>query len=202
MSTATIRQALPMQIEQAKAKATDNLWKKVKEDCVKERAAERRQKHKEEEQRVQAEAEQKAQKEAEGQMEEGGGGEGWSWSKAAGGVTWKWRRTEAKEDNGEDDEEDDEDDGKGDFAVLLALVQEHRDVLSTLMMTLSMLLKEFKGYHHDYEATTKGKEKAAEVLEELSESSDKEEQIEGKGSKNGDGDGDVKMGAAPLASAT
>ncbi|KAG6328282.1 hypothetical protein ID866_10807, partial [Astraeus odoratus] len=72
-----------------------------------------------------------------------------SWLKTAGGETQKWRRMEAKEDDGEDDKEDNEDDSKGDFMVLLALVQEHRDTLGALMMTLSMLLKEFKGYCHD-----------------------------------------------------
>ncbi|KAG6326402.1 hypothetical protein ID866_12687, partial [Astraeus odoratus] len=70
-----------------------------------------------------------------------------SWSKAAGGVTWKQRRTEAKEDDGEDDKGDDEDDGEGDFTVLPALAQEHRDMLGALTTTLSALLKEFKGYH-------------------------------------------------------
>ncbi|KAG6328112.1 hypothetical protein ID866_10977 [Astraeus odoratus] len=122
-----------------------------------------------------------------------------SWLKAAGGAIRKWRRTEAKED--------DEDDGKGDFTVLLALAQEHRDVLSALMMSLSTLLKQFKGYCHDQwdlqacqvrglkalqkemkkanalkvkelEATTKGKEKAVEVSEESLVSSDEEEEIE------------------------
>ncbi|KAG6326690.1 hypothetical protein ID866_12399 [Astraeus odoratus] len=153
-----------------------------------------------------------------------------SWSKAAGGVTWKWRRTEAKEDDGEDDEGDDEDDGEGDFAVLPALMQEHRDTLSALTMTLSALLKEFKGYRREQwdlhacqvkglkalqremrkanalkvkelEVTNKGKEKAMEVTEESSESGDEEEQAEGEGSEDGHGDGDVEMGAGPLASA-
>ncbi|KAG6326652.1 hypothetical protein ID866_12437, partial [Astraeus odoratus] len=70
------------------------------------------------------------------------------------------------------------------------------------------LLKEFKRYcckqwdlqayqAKELEATTKGKEKAAEVSEESLESSDEQEQIEGKGSE----DGDIEMGAAPLASA-
>ncbi|KAG6331894.1 hypothetical protein ID866_7195, partial [Astraeus odoratus] len=72
-----------------------------------------------------------------------------SWSKAARGTTHKWRRVQTKEDDEEDDEEDDKDDGEGDFMVLPALAQEHRDMLSTLMMTLSVLLKEFKGYCHD-----------------------------------------------------
>ncbi|KAG6328764.1 hypothetical protein ID866_10325 [Astraeus odoratus] len=128
-----------------------------------------------------------------------------SWLKAAAGATWKWRRTEAKEDNGEDDEEDDEDDGEGDFTVPPALMQEHRDMLSTLTTTLSALLKEFRGYHRkqwdldahqvkglkalqremrkanalkakELEATTKGKEKAVDVPEESSESSKKEEE--------------------------
>ncbi|KAG6328273.1 hypothetical protein ID866_10816 [Astraeus odoratus] len=153
-----------------------------------------------------------------------------SWLKAAGGATWKWRRTEAKEDNREDDKEDDEDNGEGGFAILLALVQEHRDILSALMTTFSALLKEFKGYCHkqwdlhtcqvkrlkalqremrkantlkakELKVTTKGKEKATEVMEELSESSDEEEQAKGKGGKDGDGDGDIEMDAGPLASA-
>ncbi|KAG6327890.1 hypothetical protein ID866_11199 [Astraeus odoratus] len=250
-------------------KATDNLWKKVKEDHVKERAAERRQKHEEEEQRLQVEAEQKVQEEAEWKKEEEEkaqraeeakqraeeaekaaelqrrtaerqhkpsvvipvGGSLCSWLKAAGGVTQKWRRTEVKEDNREDDKEDDEDNSEGDFAVPLALAQEHRDVLSALMTTLSTLLMEFKGYCHDQwdlqacqvrglkalqkemkkanalkakelKATTKGKEKAVEVSEELSESGNEEEQMEGKGSKDRDRDGDGEMGAGPSASAT
>ncbi|KAG6327628.1 hypothetical protein ID866_11460 [Astraeus odoratus] len=29
----------------------------------------------------------------------------------------------------------------------MALVEEHRDAFGALMMTLGMLLKEFKGYH-------------------------------------------------------
>ncbi|KAG6327086.1 hypothetical protein ID866_12003, partial [Astraeus odoratus] len=120
-----------------------------------------------------------------------------SWLKAAGGVTQKRRRTEAKEDDGEDDEGDNEDDSEGDFTVPPALVQEHRDVLGALTMTLSTLLKEFKGYRHEQwdlhtrqvkglkalqremrkanalkakelEVTTKGKEKATEVMEESS----------------------------------
>ncbi|KAG6330731.1 hypothetical protein ID866_8360 [Astraeus odoratus] len=120
-----------------------------------------------------------------------------------------------KEDNGEDDEDkDDKAEGDGDFAVPLALVQEHRDALGALTMTLSMLLKEFKGYCHEQwdlhacqvmglkalqremrkantlkvkelEATTKDKEKAVEELEELSESGNEEEEIEGKGGNEG-----------------
>ncbi|KAG6326042.1 hypothetical protein ID866_13047 [Astraeus odoratus] len=154
-----------------------------------------------------------------------------SWSKAAGGATQKWRRMEAKEDDGEDDEGDDEDNGEGDFTVPPALMQEQRDMLGTLTMTLSTLLKEFKGYCHkqwdlhthqvkglkalqremrkanalkakELEVTTKGKEKVTEVMEELSESGDTEEQAKGKGSKDGDGDRDVEMGAGPSASAT
>ncbi|KAG6327898.1 hypothetical protein ID866_11191 [Astraeus odoratus] len=153
-----------------------------------------------------------------------------SWSKAAGGVTWKQRRTEAK-DNGEDDKGDDEDDSEGDFVVLPALMQEHRDVLGALMTTLSALLKEFKGYCHkqwdlhtcqvkglkalqremrkanalkakELEVTTKGKEKATEVMEESAESGNEEEQAEGEGGEDGHGDGDVEMGAGPSASAT
>ncbi|KAG6328397.1 hypothetical protein ID866_10692 [Astraeus odoratus] len=133
-----------------------------------------------------------------------------------------------KDDRDNKDDEDDEAEGEGNFMVLLALMQEHRDALSALMMTLSVLLKEFKGYCHDQwdlqahqvrglkalqkemkkanalkvkelKATTKGKEKAAEVLEELLESSDEEEQMEGKGSE--DRDRDVEMGAGPSASA-
>ncbi|KAG6327855.1 hypothetical protein ID866_11234 [Astraeus odoratus] len=154
-----------------------------------------------------------------------------SWLKAAGGVTQKRRRTEAKEDDREDDEGDNEDDGKGDFMVPLALVQEHRDVLSALTMTLSALLKEFKGYHceqwdlhtrqvkglkalqremrkanalkaKELKVTTKGKEKVTEVMEELSESGNEEEQAKGEGSKDRHGDRDIKMGAGPSASAT
>ncbi|KAG6328535.1 hypothetical protein ID866_10554 [Astraeus odoratus] len=138
-----------------------------------------------------------------------------SWSKAAGGAMQKRRRMEAKENNDEDDEEDDEDDGKEDFVVLPALTQEHRDALSALMTTLSALLKEFKGYCHEQwdlqarqvrglkalqremkkantlkakelEATTKGKEKAVEVLEESLESGNEGEQIEGEGSEGGE----------------
>ncbi|KAG6327155.1 hypothetical protein ID866_11934 [Astraeus odoratus] len=128
-----------------------------------------------------------------------------SWSKAARGVAHKWRRTQTKEDNGEDDKEDDEDDGEGDFAVLPALVQEHRDALGALTTTLSTLLKEFKGYCHDQwdlqahqvrglkalqkemkkanalkakelEISTKGKEKAVELSEESLESGEEEEE--------------------------
>ncbi|KAG6332168.1 hypothetical protein ID866_6920 [Astraeus odoratus] len=123
------------------------------------------------------------------------------------GVAHKWRRTQTKEDDGEDNKEDNEDDGEGDFAVLPALAQEHRDMLSTLTMTLSVLLKEFRGYCHDQwdlqarqvrglkalqkemkkanalkakelEISTKGKEKAVELSEELSESSEEEEEVE------------------------
>ncbi|KAG6328034.1 hypothetical protein ID866_11055, partial [Astraeus odoratus] len=282
-------------------KATNDLWKKVKEDCMKERAAERRWKCEEEEQRLQAEAGQKVQEEAEwlvrqeaeqkkeeeekaqwaGEAKQSAeeavraaeaqrrtvegqcklsivipmGGSSHrstsgmargkltackpcckakvscSWLKAAGGVTQKQRRMEAKEDDGEDNKEDNEDDSEGDFTVLLALVQEHRDALSALTMTLSTLLKEFRGYHHkqwdlhasqvkglkalqkemrkanalkakELKATTKGKEKASEVMEELSESGDEEEQAKSEGSKDGDGDGDIEMGAGPSASAT
>ncbi|KAG6328094.1 hypothetical protein ID866_10995 [Astraeus odoratus] len=133
-----------------------------------------------------------------------------------------WRgdmETEAKEDDREDNyNEGNETEGEGDFAVPPALTQEHRDMLSTLMMTLSTLLKEFKGYCpeqwdlqacqvKELEATTKGKEKAAEVLEELSESGEEEEDVkdgnEG-GVTKGEGDnrdGDMEMGVAPLASA-
>ncbi|KAG6328164.1 hypothetical protein ID866_10925 [Astraeus odoratus] len=150
------------------------------------------------------------------------------WSKAAGGAMQKQRRMEAKEDDEDNDDE-------GDFTVLLALTQEHRDALGALTTTLSALLKEFKGYHHkqwdlqahqvkglkalqremkkanalkvrELKATTKVKEKAAEVPEESSESGDEEEQIKGKGSegrevvKGEDADADVEMGAAPSAS--
>ncbi|KAG6331532.1 hypothetical protein ID866_7559 [Astraeus odoratus] len=153
-----------------------------------------------------------------------------SWSKAAGGVIQKQRRMEAKKDDGKDNEEDDEDDGEGDFMVLLALTQKHRDALGTLTMTLSVLLKEFRGYCHEQwdldacqvkglkalqremrkantlkakelEATTKGKEKVMEVTEELLESGNEEEQAKGKCSKDGDRDRDMEIGAAPLASA-
>ncbi|KAG6326999.1 hypothetical protein ID866_12090, partial [Astraeus odoratus] len=151
------------------------------------------------------------------------------------GVVCKWRRTQTKEDDREDNEEDNEDDSKGDFTVLPALAQEHRDMLSALMMTLSTLLKEFKGYCCDQwdlqahqvrglkalqkemkkantlkakelKISTKGKEKAAELSEELLESSEEEEEVkdghEGGFTKGGDGDGDVdvEMSAAPLAS--
>ncbi|KAG6328863.1 hypothetical protein ID866_10225 [Astraeus odoratus] len=37
--------------------------------------------------------------------------------------------------------------GDRDFIMSPALVQEHQDVLSALTMTLSTLLKEFKGYY-------------------------------------------------------
>ncbi|KAG6327327.1 hypothetical protein ID866_11762 [Astraeus odoratus] len=262
-------------------KVMANLWKKAKEGHMKERTAERRQKHEEEEQRVCTEAEQRerevaeqkrkeeeeawraeeAEKEAEeaaeawrraadrqckpsvvipagGSMHRGISGPSLgtqapcdrctsrrpplSWSKAAGGVAHKQRRTQTKED----DEEDDEDDGKGDFAVLPALAQEHRDVLSALTMTLSVLLKEFRGYHHDQwdlqahqvrglkalqkemrkanalkvkelEVSTKGKEKAAELSEELSESGEEEEEVEdgneGGAAKGGGDNGDGDM---------
>ncbi|KAG6327737.1 hypothetical protein ID866_11352 [Astraeus odoratus] len=118
-----------------------------------------------------------------------------SWLKAAGGVVCKRRRTQTKEDD------------EGDFTVLPALAQEHRDTLGALMMTLSTLLKEFKGYHRnqwdlqahqvrglkalqkemkkanalkakELEISTKGKEKAVELSEELSESSEEEEEVE------------------------
>ncbi|KAG6327566.1 hypothetical protein ID866_11523 [Astraeus odoratus] len=159
-----------------------------------------------------------------------------SWSKAAGGVAHKWRRTQTKEDDGEDNKEDDEDDGEGDFVVPPALAQEHRDALGALTTTLSALLKEFKGYCHDQwdlqahqvrglkalqkemkkanalkakelKISTKGKEKAAELSEESSESSEEEEEAEdgneGGAAEGGgnNGDRDVEMGAAPLASA-
>ncbi|KAG6326357.1 hypothetical protein ID866_12732 [Astraeus odoratus] len=149
-----------------------------------------------------------------------------SWSKAAGGVACKWRRTQTKEDN--------EDDSEGDFMVPPALAQEHRDALSTLMMTLSTLLKEFRGYHCDQwdlqacqvrglkalqkevkkanalkakelKISSKGKEKAVELLEELSESGEEEEEVEDGnkgGVAKGEGDNrdrDVEMGAVPLA---
>ncbi|KAG6330403.1 hypothetical protein ID866_8688 [Astraeus odoratus] len=145
-----------------------------------------------------------------------------------------------REDNNDDDDEGDEVEGDGDFTVLPALPQEHRDALGALMMTLSTLLKEFKGYCHeqwDLQAcqvkglkaiqremgranalkakeltvTTKGKEKAAEVSEELSGSGNKEEEeeVEGRGGNGGvagdksnNGDGDVEMGMAPSASAS
>ncbi|KAG6326801.1 hypothetical protein ID866_12288 [Astraeus odoratus] len=158
-----------------------------------------------------------------------------SWSKAARGVMRKWRRMQTKEDDREDNEEDNKDDGKGDFAVLPALAQEHRDALGALMTTLSALLKEFKGYCHDQwdlqacqvrglkalqkemkkantlkakelKISTKGKEKAAELLEESSESSKEEEAKDGNegGAAEGGGDNgdrDVEMGVAPSASA-
>ncbi|KAG6329201.1 hypothetical protein ID866_9891 [Astraeus odoratus] len=136
---------------------------------------------------------------------------------------------EAKEDDGEDDDDDDAE-GDEDFVVPAALMEEHWDALGALTMTLSALLKEFEGYHHEQwdlqacqvrglkalqremrkantlkakelEATTKGKEKVAEVMEESLESSDEEEQVKGKDGKDGDGDRDVEMGAAPWASA-
>ncbi|KAG6330008.1 hypothetical protein ID866_9081 [Astraeus odoratus] len=105
-------------------------------------------------------------------------------------------------------------------------------MLGTLMVTLSMLLKELKGYHHEQwdlhahqvkrlkalqremrkanalkakelVATTKGKEKAVEVLEESLESGNKEEEeeVKGRGGNKGDNETDVKMSAAPSASA-
>ncbi|KAG6329934.1 hypothetical protein ID866_9155 [Astraeus odoratus] len=161
-----------------------------------------------------------------------------SWSKTAGGAIWKWRRMEAKENNREDDDYDEgnEMEGEGDFVVLLALAQEHRDTLGTLMTTLSMLLKKFKGYcceqwdlqahqvrglkalqkemkkanalkARELKATTKGKEKAVEVLEESSESGEEDKEVkdgnEG-GVAEGEGDnrdGDVEMGTAPSTSA-
>ncbi|KAG6327586.1 hypothetical protein ID866_11503, partial [Astraeus odoratus] len=257
---------------------TANLWKKVKEGCMKERTAERRQKCEEEEQRICAEAEaEEAEKEAEeaekaaeaqrraadrqckpsmiipagGLMRRSTSGMAkgkstackschkakvsCSWSKAARGVAHKWRRTQTKEDDGEEDEEDNEDDGEGDFVVLPALVQEHWDVLGALTMTLSALLKEFKGYHHDQwdlqarqvrglkalqkemkkanalkvkelRISTKGKERVAELSEELLESGKEEEEVE-DGNKGGvaegegdNGDRDVEMGAVPSAS--
>ncbi|KAG6328835.1 hypothetical protein ID866_10254 [Astraeus odoratus] len=123
-------------------------------------------------------------------------------------MTCKQRRMQTKEDNRDDeDNEDDKAEGESDFMVSPALAQEHRDVLSTLMMTLSALLKEFKRYcckqwdlqacqvrglkalqremrkanalkAKELEATAKGKEKGAEVMEELSESSEEEEEVE------------------------
>ncbi|KAG6327923.1 hypothetical protein ID866_11166 [Astraeus odoratus] len=135
------------------------------------------------------------------------GGSSHSWTKAAGGMTCKQRRMQTKEDDGDnEDNKDNKAEGEGDFAVLPALAQEHTDVLGTLTMTLSVLLKEFKGYCHEQwdlqacqvrglkalqremrkantlkvkelEATAKGKEKAAEVTEESSESSEEEEEV-------------------------
>ncbi|KAG6327997.1 hypothetical protein ID866_11092 [Astraeus odoratus] len=150
----------------------------------------------------------------------------------------KQRRMQIQGDDGEgDNDESDEMEGDRDFTVLPALTQEHQDALSALTMTLSALLKEFKGYHceqwdlqacqvrglkalqkemkkantlkaKELKATTKGKEKAAEVSKELSESGN-EEEIEdshkGGGVTKGEGDnrdGDMEMGAAPLASAS
>ncbi|KAG6328373.1 hypothetical protein ID866_10716 [Astraeus odoratus] len=186
------------------------------------RTAERGQKCKEEEQRIHAEAErreqevteQKRKEEEEAQRAEEAKKEA-DWLKAAGGAMQNRRRMEAKENDDEDDEEDDEDNGEGDFVVPPALVQEHRDTLSTLMTTLSALLKEFKGYCHEQwdlqacqvrglkalqremkkanalkvkelEATTKGKEKVAEVPEESLESGNEGEQIEGEGGEGGE----------------
>ncbi|KAG6328765.1 hypothetical protein ID866_10324 [Astraeus odoratus] len=148
-----------------------------------------------------------------------------SWSKAARGAIQKWRRMQSKEDDRDDeDDEDNEVEGEGNFVVLQALVQEHRDMLGALMMTLSTLLKEFKGYHHEQwdlqahqvrglkalqkemkkanalkakelEATTKGKEKAVEVSEESSESGEEEEEVK-DGNKGGvaEGEGDNRDG--------
>ncbi|KAG6330024.1 hypothetical protein ID866_9065 [Astraeus odoratus] len=148
----------------------------------------------------------------------------------------------------QDDDEDMEVDNS--FAVLAALMEEHRDALGALIIILSALLKEFKGYHYEQwdlqahqvkglkalqrevrkvnalkvkelEATTKGKERVVEPLEELEESSNKEDNIGGKGEviraaegKSGDkgeatkgegaeskgSDRDMEMGAAPSAS--
>ncbi|KAG6326555.1 hypothetical protein ID866_12534 [Astraeus odoratus] len=142
-----------------------------------------------------------------------------------------WRGDTEVEENGGHDEGDDEDDGEGDFVVPPALMQEHRDALGALTMTLSTLLKEFKGYRREQwdlhtrqvkglkalqremrkanalkakelKVTTKGKEKVTEVMEESSESGDEEEQAKGEGGEDRDGDGDIEMGAGPLASAT
>ncbi|KAG6327357.1 hypothetical protein ID866_11732 [Astraeus odoratus] len=138
-----------------------------------------------------------------------------SWLKAAGGVTWKWRRMEAKEDDGEDNKGDDEDDSKGDFAVLPALVTllkefkgyccEQWDLHTCQVKGLKALQREMRKANalkaKELEVTTKGKEKMMEVTEESSESGDEEEQAKGEGSEDGDGDRDVKMGAGPLASA-
>ncbi|KAG6328685.1 hypothetical protein ID866_10405 [Astraeus odoratus] len=226
-------------------KATNDLWKRVKEDCMKERAAERRWKHEEKEQRLWVEAEQKVQEEAEWlvrqeaeqkkkeeekawraeeakwRVEEAEKAaelqrtverqhkpsvvipveHQWSifrgqgslqqmheseaptqvWSKAAGGPTCKQRRTQTQGDDGEDDDnEGDEMEGDGDFVCpaerIQGLLQAHQ------VRGLKALQKEMKKANalktKELKATTKGKEKTAEVSEESSESGDEEEEIE------------------------
>ncbi|KAG6326889.1 hypothetical protein ID866_12200, partial [Astraeus odoratus] len=189
-----------------------------------ERTTERRWKHEEEEKRIQAEAEQKAWEEAEQLARQEAEQKREEEEKAWRAEEAKWRAEEAKKaaevqrrtverqhkpsvvipmggsshrprrNRDDEDNKDNEAEGECDFAVPPALTQEHRDMLSALMTTLSALLKEFKGYCHkqwdlqacqvrgfkalqremrkanalkakELEATTKGKEKAAEVTE-------------------------------------
>ncbi|KAG6329986.1 hypothetical protein ID866_9104 [Astraeus odoratus] len=250
MSTATIHQALPSQVSQTKTKAwsayTTEDWElvleasldvnsgddeatailqdKVKNDCVKERTTERRWKQEEEEWKACKEAEQREQEEAEQKRKEE---EAWRVEEARGGPC-KWRRTQAKEDNGGDDNKDEDKEGdNSDFAVLAALVEEHQDTLGTLTMTLTCQVKGLKALQREMrkanalkvkeiEAITKGKEKAVEPLEELLKSGNEEEEIKGKGNEEGEvikgkggevvegvgGDEDVEMGMVPSASAT
>ncbi|KAG6327807.1 hypothetical protein ID866_11282 [Astraeus odoratus] len=143
-----------------------------------------------------------------------------SWSKAARGVAHKWRRTQTKEDDREDDEEDDEDNGEGDFVVLPALVallkefkgscHDQWDLQAHQVRGLKALQKEMKKANalkvKELGISTKGKERAVELSEELSESGKEEEEVK-DGNKGGvaegegnNGDGDVEMGAAPSAS--
>ncbi|KAG6328818.1 hypothetical protein ID866_10271 [Astraeus odoratus] len=205
--------------------AEQNAWEEA-EQLVRQEAEQKR------------EEEEKAQRaeEARQRVEEAGkAAETWRravekhWMKPTGGSMCKWRRMQTKEDDTEGDDND--------FAVPAVLAEEHRDVLSALTTTLSALLKEFKGYHHEQwdlqacqvrglkalkkemrkakelKSLTKGKEKAAELLEESLESSDEDEEeeevAEGKGSneegavegKGSDGDGDIEMSAMPSESA-
>ncbi|KAG6327924.1 hypothetical protein ID866_11165 [Astraeus odoratus] len=199
MSTATIHQALPMQINQAKAKsqaehtmedwelvleasldlnsedneATASLQKKVKEDRMAVRTAERRSRGHRQRQskrhRKRQEAEWKKEEEEKAQRSE----EAKKRAEEAEQVAEMQRRTAERqcklsmviptggsshrsasetptqEDDKEDNEEDDETEGEGNFVVPLALAQEHRDALGALTTTLSMLLKEFKGFCHE-----------------------------------------------------
>ncbi|KAG6331079.1 hypothetical protein ID866_8009, partial [Astraeus odoratus] len=162
----------------------------------------------EEEQGAHEEAEQKAQEEVEQKRKEE---EGWRAEEARSSLQALLQGKsllQLVEDCWK--EEDD-----GDFTVLAALTEEHRDELGTLMTTVSALLKEFKGYCYkqwdlqahqvrglkalqkemkkvnalkvkELEVITKGKEKAVEPSEELLESGDEEEEVKGKVSDKGE----------------
>ncbi|KAG6326646.1 hypothetical protein ID866_12443 [Astraeus odoratus] len=141
-----------------------------------------------------------------------------SWTKKMAGETHKWKwvwhseEVEVKEVIDVDaDEDEDEDEEWSHFAVPTHLMEEHRDALGALTMTLDMLSTEFYKFWRDYWGFSTEVLKVMDtIMQELKRANDLKEEEMGKAKGKGkekaqeesrrvtmeDNDRDMEMGGA------